>query len=271
MNQLYECYTADDFRVWQALFERQQLLLPGKAGEVFLQSVRMVGFKATEIPHFEAVNEILRARTGFELYAVPGIVADAEFFELLMERKFPATTWLRKPEQLDYIQEPDMFHDVFGHVPLLAVPAFADFLEGLATIAHPHAHNPLIVELIARIYWFTVEFGLLQEDEGLRIYGAGILSSVGETAYCLGSVPQRVPFDVQRIMATAFHKDRFQDTYFVVNSLEQLFGSLGEISRVVNAVAGVQQDAQLARGNNLTVEAAASQALSQALSIPVPA
>jgi phenylalanine-4-hydroxylase len=265
MNQLYDRYTPDDFKVWQALFERQQFLLPGKASQVYLQSVQTVGFKATEIPRFDEVNEILRKRTGFSLYAVPGIVPDMEFFELLMQRKFPATTWLRKPHQLDYIEEPDMFHDVFGHVPLLAVPAFADFLEGLATIAHPHAHNPLIVELVARLYWFTVEFGLLQEEEGLRIYGAGILSSVGETAFCLGPVPQRIPFDVQRIMATAFHKDRFQDKYYVINDFEQLFGSLPEIDRVINAVVQVRQEALQPKPAGLGVEAAASLALNQAV------
>lgn len=245
MQQDYDNYSPDDFAVWQALFTRQAAQLPGRAHPLYLKCVGDVGFTASAIPRFTEVNEVLASCTGFEVVTVPGWIPEREFFSLLAQRRFPATTWLRSRANLDYTPEPDMFHDVYGHVPMLAVPAMADFLEGLARIALPHAQNPLIIELMARIYWFTVEFGLIQTVEGLRIYGAGILSSGGESAYCLSEVPARAPFDIQQIMATAFYKDRMQTLYFVLNSFEQLYHSLPEIERVVQVVTEVYNDARL--------------------------
>ena len=234
VQQDYARYSADDRWVWQRLFERQLVVLPQVASQRFLDGLHRVGFRADEIPDFARVNPRLQAATGWALVAVPGIVDDATFFHLLASRQFPATTWLRTPAQLDYLEEPDMFHDVFAHVPLLTDPFFADFLQALGTLALRHLTDPVAIEKLARLYWFTVEFGLIQEADALRIYGAGILSSAGETAFCLGSEPARRPFDVAEILATPFAKDRMQDVYFIITSYQQLADCIPELALRLN-------------------------------------
>ena len=224
--QDYTRYTADDQWVWRTLFERQMQVLPAVASARFLDGLPRIDFQAGKIPDFAAVNPLLDRATGWSLVAVPGIVDDRTFFELLAARRFPATTWLRTPAQLDYLEEPDMFHDVFAHVPLLTDRFFADFLQALGTLSLRHLHDALAVELLSRLYWFTVEFGLITEGGSLRIYGAGILSSAGETEFCLSDGPARRPFDVADILATPYVKDRMQDVYFVVDSYEQLVASV---------------------------------------------
>ena len=226
LAQDYARYTADDQWVWRTLFERQMQALPAVASHRFLEGLPRIHFQTGRIPDFAATNPLLDRATGWNLVAVPGIVDDRTFFALLAARRFPATTWLRTPAQLDYLEEPDMFHDVFGHVPLLTDPFFADFLQALGTLALRHLHDPYAVELLSRLYWFTVEFGLIAEDGALRIYGAGILSSAGETQFCLGDGPARRPFDVVTILATPYAKDRMQDVYFVIDSYEQLVASV---------------------------------------------
>ncbi len=225
-TQDYARYTADDQWVWRTLFERQLQLLPAVASRRFLDGLPRVKFQAGRIPAFAATNPLLDRATGWSLVAVPGIVDDRTFFALLAARRFPATTWLRTPAQLDYLEEPDMFHDVFAHVPLLTDPFFAEFLQALGTLALRHLDDPDAVELLSRLYWFTVEFGLITEDGALRIYGAGILSSAGETRFCLGEGPARRPFDVAHILATPYAKDRMQDVYFVIDSYEQLVAAV---------------------------------------------
>ncbi len=222
LQQEYARYTADDQWVWQTLFDRQLRVLPAVASCRFLEGLPRVDFQPTRIPDFAVVNPRLAQATGWTLVAVPGIVDDRTFFELLAQRRFPATTWLRTPAQLDYLEEPDMFHDVFAHVPLLTDRFFADFLQALGALALRHLADAQAVELLSRLYWFTVEFGLITEAGGLRIYGAGILSSAGETQFCLSDAPTRRPFDVPAILATPYVKDRMQDTYFVIESYEQL-------------------------------------------------
>ena len=224
--QDYAHYTADDQWVWGTLFERQMQVLPAVASRRFLEGLPRVDFQAAHIPDFAAVNPLLDQATGWTLVAVPGIVDDRTFFELLAARRFPATTWLRTPAQLDYLEEPDMFHDVFAHVPLLTDRFFADFLQAVGTLALRHLHDAHAVELLSRLYWFTVEFGLIAEAGDLRIYGAGILSSAGETQFCLSEVPARRPFDVATILATPYVKDRMQDVYFIIDSYEQLAASV---------------------------------------------
>jgi len=226
LTQDYARYTPDDRWVWRTLFERQMQVLPAVASRRFLEGLPRVDFQAGHIPDFAAVNPLLDRATGWRLVAVPGIVDDRTFFELLARRCFPATTWLRTPAQLDYLEEPDMFHDVFAHVPLLTDGFFADFLQAVGTLALRHLHDAYAVELLSRLYWFTVEFGLIREGGGLRIYGAGILSSAGETTFCLSAAPQRRAFDVAAILATPYVKDRMQDVYFVVDSYEQLAASV---------------------------------------------
>jgi phenylalanine-4-hydroxylase len=233
-RQDYNAYTTEDFAVWKLLFERQMKNLPERASLEFLSGLDKIQFNAERIPNFAETTPLLQACTGWSLTEVPGIVDDALFFRMLSERKFPATTWLRKMKELDYLEEPDMFHDVFAHVPLLSNQAFVNFLEELSKLALEHIENAWAIELISRIYWFTVEFGLIQEEEGLRIYGAGILSSAGETFYCLGEQPERRPYEVGAVLDTPYRKDTFQTIYYVIGSYEQLYGSLPLIRQELN-------------------------------------
>lgn len=229
MKQVYENYTPEDHLVWGILYDRQISNLPVAATKEFLKGLEKVRFNRNQIPNFEVTNDILSQASGWQLVAVEGIVDDRLFFELLAQRKFPATTWLRKMDELDYLEEPDMFHDVFAHVPLLVNRPFVDFLEKLAKIALIFIDNSRAIELLSRIYWYTVEFGLIKEDEQLRIYGAGILSSSGETKYSLSDQPEYLNFDVATVLGTAYHKDEFQERYFIIESFEKLYNSVDQI------------------------------------------
>jgi len=230
MRQEYDKYTDEDHQVWQILYERQMPNLPDKATQAYLEGIKMVGFESTKIPDFNAVNVVLGKATGWQIHVVPGLIPPRDFFELLRTRNFCATTWLRKMDELDYLEEPDMFHDVFGHVPLLTNQALCDFVVKLSTVALQHLENPQVVDAIARLYWYTIEFGLIQEESGLRIYGAGILSSRGETTYALfDEQPKRYPYNPRTIMQTPFIKEHYQEQYFVIDSFEQLYNSMGEI------------------------------------------
>jgi phenylalanine-4-hydroxylase len=176
-----------------------------------------------QIPRFDAASRVLRRATGWEIVAVPGLIPEDVFFAHLAERRFPVTVWLRTPAEQDYLVEPDVFHDFFGHVPLLCDPVFADFVQAYG-VAGAKAAAAGGVPMLSRLYWYSVEFGLIETAAGLRTYGAGILSSAGETAYSIDSPrPHRVRFALERVMRTAYSIDSFQKTYFVVNSFEQLF------------------------------------------------
>lgn len=237
LNQDYDSYTEEDQKVWQILYERQIKNLPGKATQDYLNGIETVEFKASHIPVFEDVNKILKAHTGWRVHVVPGLIPNREFFELMRDGNFCATTWLRKMEELDYLEEPDMFHDVFGHVPLLTNQALCNFLSDLSNVALKYIDNETAIEAVARLYWYTVEFGLIQEEQGLRIYGAGILSSSGETDYSLYSEkPKRVPYDVAHIINTPYIKDRYQEIYFVIESFEHLYNSVSEIEKQIDAL-----------------------------------
>jgi phenylalanine-4-hydroxylase len=229
LQQQYNTYTAEHFKVWDILFTRQMQNLKTTVTEKYLDGLAKINFNEHRIPDFTETNNLLEKHTGWHIQAVPGIIPDKEFFLLLNQRRFPATCWLRNYSQLNYIEEPDMFHDVFGHIPLLTDSHFCDFLLGLSEIALQHINNPYAIELMSRIYWFTVEFGLIEENGKTRIYGAGIISSAGETEYSLGPVPARYPFDVAQVLNTPFHKDRMQDMYFVINSFEQLYHCLPQL------------------------------------------
>ncbi len=221
--QGWASYGAEDHAIWRALFERQSKLLPGRACGEYLRGLEQLGVAADGIPDFERLNDILEPATGWRVVAVPGLVPDEVFFRHLANRRFPATNWIRAAEQMDYLQEPDVFHDVLGHVPMLVHPVFADYMAaygrgglkaaGLGALGH-----------LARLYWYTVEFGLIRREEGLRIYGAGIVSSRAESVYCLEDPkPRRIAFDLLRVMRTDYLIDRFQDTYFVIDGFDQLF------------------------------------------------
>ena len=234
MHQEYDNYTSDDHEVWAILYSQQMKALKGIATNDFFLGLDLCGFESDKIPHIESVNENLKKATGWEVYIVPGLIADKPFFEFLANKKFPVTTWIRTKHELEYLEEPDMFHDVFAHVPLLSIQSFVDFVQGLAKIALKHIDNPEAIELISRLYWFTVEFGLIKEDAALRIYGAGILSSIGESDFSVHNeeVP-RYAYDPRKIMQTPYYKHDFQKQYFVIESYEQLYESLQTIESIL--------------------------------------
>lgn len=229
--QDYSLYEPEHFKVWEILFDRQMAILKDRAAEVFMEGIRQIHFTADRIPKFDEFNIRLDTITGWQAVVVPGLIDNKDFFELLLHRKFPASTWLRRMEQLDYLEEPDMFHDVFGHLPLLTNKTYCAYLYGLSKIALGFIENKIAIELIARIYWYTVEFGLIRDNGLLRIYGSGILSSTGESVYCLKSgIPsKRIDYNVERILDTPYIKDKFQERYFVIDSCLELFESLPDI------------------------------------------
>lgn len=235
MKQAYDQYTTADFGVWKLLFDRQIANLEKYAAGKFLQSLKQIQFTAGRIPEFDEVNKLLAAQTGWQITVVPNIVPDREFFEMLQQKHFPATTWLRRPDQLDYLEEPDMFHDVFGHLPFLADADYCAFLSRLAAIGMRFIDDAQVISMLSRLYWFTIEFGLVREDGQLKIYGSGLLSSYGETLYSISEEPQHLPFDVATILHTAYRNDVIQDKYFVIESFEQLFNSLDEAEQVLEA------------------------------------
>jgi phenylalanine-4-hydroxylase len=221
VEQRWGTYTADEHALWRRLYERQMKLVPGYACEEYLAGLSRLDAGAA-IPRFDTASEKLRRATNWGLVAVPGLIPDLTFFEHLANRRFPVTDWLRRPEEAEYIVEPDVFHDFFGHVPLLFDPVYADYMAAYGEGGLKAARLDSLKHL-ARLYWYTVEFGLLRTPEGLRVYGAGLLSSCGEILYAAASAePRRVKFDLERLLRTEYRIDRFQDTYFVIDGFEQL-------------------------------------------------
>ena len=215
-------YTEAQHDRWRRLYRRQMALMPRYAAHEFLDCIARLD-AADGIPDFARVNETLKRLTGFQIFAVPGLIPDDVFFDHLANRRFPVSWWIREETELDYLEEPDVFHDFFGHVPLLAHSVFADYMEEYGK-AGPRAMRMNALPLLARLYWYTIEFGLIRTPEGLKVYGAGILSSKGETVYAIDSdEPNRIAFDLERVLATEFRIDAYQETYFVIDSFEQLF------------------------------------------------
>jgi phenylalanine-4-hydroxylase len=222
VDQDWPAYTPDEHALWRRLYARQAALVPRYACAEFIGSLAALDF-GDAIPRFDAVNPKLAAATRWQVVAVPGLLPDRVFFEHLANRRFPVTVWLRTPAEFDYIVEPDVFHDFFGHVPLLFDPVFADYLEAYGR-GGLKADALGAIEMLSRLYWYTVEFGLIRTARGLRTYGAGILSSPGEIDHALTSpAPRRVAFDLVRIMRSRYRIDAFQETYFVIEGFEQLF------------------------------------------------
>jgi phenylalanine-4-hydroxylase len=221
-DQDWAAYGAADHELYRRLYERQAAQLPGLACEEFIDAVKHLG-APSQIPRFDALSETLYRATRWEVVAVPGLIPEEAFFSLLSQRRFPVTGWIRKPEEFDYVVEPDVFHDLFGHVPLLFNPMFADYMQAYGA-GGLKASRLESCEYLARLYWYTVEFGLIDTPAGLRAYGAGILSSAGELRHSVTSgEPQRLGFDLERIMRTRYKIDSYQASYFVVDSFRQLF------------------------------------------------
>ncbi|WP_045760307.1 phenylalanine 4-monooxygenase [Xanthomonas albilineans] len=222
--QPWDRYDADDHATWGTLYRRQRELLVGRACDAFLQAQDTMGMSPQAIPKFDQLNTVLAATTGWTLVGVEGLLPELDFFDHLANRRFPVTWWIRRPGQIDYIAEPDLFHDLFGHVPLLMNPRFADYMQAYGRGGvKAHAIGPQALQHLTRLYWYTVEFGLIDTPAGLRIYGAGIVSSKGESLYALESdAPNRIGFDLQRIMRTRYRIDTYQKTYFVIDSFAQL-------------------------------------------------
>ncbi len=261
VEQYYERYTPENHAVWAELYRRQMPIIEGAACREYVQGARALKLPEGRIPRFEELNELLYKSTGWELVAVPGLIPDDTFFNHLANKSFPVSHWIRAREKLDYLQEPDLFHDLFGHVPLLMHPVFAEYLvtfgRGGTRALRLGGRNYL--DQISRLYWYSVEFGLIQNPEGLRIYGAGILSSKGEVEYSLQSAkPNRLGFQLERVMRTDYRIDDYQESYFVIDSFESLYESTLqdfkpiyaalEMAETIPAGAVLSSDAVIHRG-----------------------
>ena len=227
VDQAWDEYTGAEHAVWRTLFERQTKLLPDRACDEFVDGMKRLTIGPGEIPDFRRLSDALGRRTGWQVVAVPGLVPDEVFFEHLANRRFPAGQFIRKPDQLDYIEEPDVFHDVFGHVPMLMNPVMADYIQAYGK-GGLRAQQLGVLPQLARVYWYTVEFGLVEQHGGVRIYGSGIASSYTESVFALedGS-PNRIGFDLARVMRTRYRIDDFQETYFVIRDIDELLELAG--------------------------------------------
>lgn len=256
VDQAWSGYTPEEHSLWAELLDRQLAMVKRYGAPQFLAGLAALDLER-QIPQFDAASRVLRRATGWEIVAVPGLIPEQQFFAHLAVRRFPVTVWLRTPQEMDYLVEPDLFHDFFGHVPLLCDPVFADFVQAYGIAGHKAAAEGGIA-MLARLYWYSVEFGLLRSGDGLRAYGAGILSSAGETAYSIDSpMPHRIRFDLERVMRTDYSIDTYQKTYFVVENFEQLFRESYErdfapIYRRFRDAAALSPDAILATDGVLT-------------------
>ena len=222
VDQGWAQYTPAEHAVWQTLHQRQTHLLPGLACDAFVDGMQKLPMASDRIPNFEALSEVLYRATGWQVVAVPGLVPDEVFFEHLANRRFPAGNFIRGAHELDYLEEPDVFHDVFGHVPMLMHPVMADFIQAYGQGGLRAQSLGKLAEL-ARVYWYTVEFGLVRQGDSTRIYGAGIASSFSESTFAVQSPsPNRIAFDLERVMRTRYRIDDFQESYFVLDSLDDL-------------------------------------------------
>ncbi|KQR83251.1 phenylalanine 4-monooxygenase [Sphingomonas sp. Leaf343] len=222
IDQHWDRYTPEEHATWDTLFARQATLLPGRASNAWLKGLDVLKLDKPGIPDFRALNDRLMAATGWQVVAVPGLVPDDVFFDHMANRRFVAGNFIRRPDQLDYLQEPDIFHDVFGHVPMLADPVFADYLAAYGR-GGQRALGMDALKYLGRLYWYTVEFGLIAEPEGLRIYGSGIVSSFSESRFALDDPsPNRIVLDLARVMRTEYRIDDFQQNYFVIPSFDEL-------------------------------------------------
>jgi len=231
MKQKYEKYTEEDFLVWKTLFNRQEENLPGKAHPEYLRCLDELSdvLNPDEIPNFDKLNEKLLAENGWSIVVVPGLIPVDQFFKLLSQKKFCSSTWLRKMSQLDYLEEPDMFHDIFGHIPLLMNEQYAKFVQRFGEMGVKYGHDKVVEKQLQRLYWYTIEFGLIEQQDDTRIYGAGILSSSGETNHIFDDDIDVLPYDVEKVLHTDFITSEIQTLYYEIDSFTQLFQSVEEL------------------------------------------
>lgn len=224
-SQDWAAYSATDHAVWRVMYERRMPTLRQTASRVFLEGLDAIGLTADAVPDLRRVNAALQRRTGWQAVPVTGFLPAKAFFEALAAREFPTAITVRTPAQLDYVEAPDIFHDVFGHVPLHANPAFAEFLSRFGALAAT-AESPTQVTRLARLFWFTVEFGLVREDGEIKVYGSGLISSHADAANALSPKCERRSFDLDAVMSQPFEIDRLQDVLFVVESFDALSAAL---------------------------------------------
>jgi len=228
MNQNYNKYTTEDHEVWSTLFIRQISNLEGVVAQTYLDSINELhpAFRSDAVPNFNEVDELLLAKTGWRIEVVPGLIAVEKFFALLANKKWCSSTWLRTKAQLDYIEEPDMFHDAFGHLPLTMDPTYAAFMERFGQLGVKHGNSASVLTALQRLYWFTIEFGLIHQGTETQVYGAGIISSSGETSHILNDKIEIRKFDLDEVIHTPFENDVIQNVYFEIGDFNVLYNSL---------------------------------------------
>ena len=226
VQQNWSAYTKEDHEVWEILYSKRMRQLESTASDVFLNGAELIGLSPKQIPDLDDVNRRLGARTGWAAVPVGGFLPAKEFFESLSRRRFPTTVTIRSKEGIDYVPEPDIFHDVFGHVPLHSDPMFADFLQRFGELATRED-----TEQMARLFWFTVEFGLIREKGETKIYGSGLISSGSDAANALGPNCDRRPFSLDAVMSQSFRIDELQNVLFVLESFDQLFEAVDAITK----------------------------------------
>lgn len=233
MIQEYNKYTPEDFEVWKLLFERQEQNLQNKACKSYLDALNELSevLKADEVPNFEKINQVLINKNGWSIEVVPGLIPVEDFFELLAQKKFCSSTWLRSKAQLDYLEEPDMFHDIFGHIPLLMNESYSNFAQKLGEVGVKNIENKEIVLQLQRLYWFTIEFGLKKGTNKTEIYGAGIMSSFGESNYIYETNTEIIPFNFSSVINRPFKTDEIQSLYYEIESYDELYNSLNEFDK----------------------------------------
>ncbi|MBL4652236.1 MAG: phenylalanine 4-monooxygenase [Flavobacteriales bacterium] len=234
MNQNYSSYTAEDHEVWKTLFERQHDNLQDKACKEYLTALDELKLvlNSSNVPNFDALNVVLKRKTGWSIEVVKGLIPPEDFFHLLEQKRFCSSTWLRTMNQLDYLEEPDMFHDIFGHIPLLMNEDYANFMFKFGQLGNRHFNNKSIVKILQRIYWFTIEFGLMKAASGATIYGAGIASSFGESIHALSNTVNVKAFNLEEIIAKPFCTTKIQTTYYAINSFDELYQSVKEFEEI---------------------------------------
>jgi phenylalanine-4-hydroxylase len=228
MEQHYDLYTEEDLKVWKKLYSRQYENLQGKSCSLYLECLDGLNpvLNQERIPDFNELKKALSLSTGWTIEVVPGLIPVDEFFQFLSERKFCSSTWLRSYSQLDYLEEPDMFHDIFGHIPMIAHEPYAKFMQDFGTLGVKHKDEPAVVKALQNIYWYTIEFGLMEGPHGLETYGAGIASSFGETNHVFNESVEIKDFSLEEIMNRDFVNSEIQNTYYRLESFEQLFNCL---------------------------------------------